>query len=237
MGDAWIYSRGAATDELVRLLAELGFSPRRIRAGEEYSLSLRPPALAVVAAGREDPAPNALCAELRTRKELAEVPLLVAIEPEHLRSASGLAGADELLVPPYSVAELRVRVARARRASSAEGGDRDEVVRAGSLALSSRMYEVTIDGEPVALTYMEHKLLEFLMTHPRRAFSREALLARVWGYAYFGGARTVDVHVRRVRAKLGPAHAARIRTVRNVGYLFDAPSQAYGSTGARAVVA
>jgi DNA-binding response OmpR family regulator len=68
---------------------------------------------------------------------------------------------------------------------------------------------------------MEYELLKFLMTHPNRVFSREALLSRVWGYDYYGGARTVDVHIRRVRAKLGQSHAWRVQTVRSVGYLLD----------------
>ena len=68
---------------------------------------------------------------------------------------------------------------------------------------------------------MEYELLKFLITHPRRVFSREALLSRVWGYDFFGGVRTVDVHVRRVRAKLGSAHADKLATVRRVGYRFD----------------
>ena len=69
---------------------------------------------------------------------------------------------------------------------------------------------------------MEYELLRFLATHPNRVFSREALLTSVWRYDYFGGARTVDVHVRRVRAKLGAAHAERLKTVRSVGYRFEA---------------
>ena len=101
-----------------------------------------------------------------------------------------------------------------------------DVVRVGSLALNESTYEVTVDGAPVGFTYTEYELLKFLMTHPRRVFSREALLARVWGYAHYGSGRTVDVHIRRLRAKVGPEHAARIRTVRNVGYLFDAPQPA-----------
>ena len=87
---------------------------------------------------------------------------------------------------------------------------------------TSRTYQVTVDGQAVAFTYMEYELLKFLMTHPNRVFSREALLSRVWGYDYYGGARTVDVHIRRVRAKLGHvARVARIKTVRSVGYLLD----------------
>jgi DNA-binding response OmpR family regulator len=97
----------------------------------------------------------------------------------------------------------------------------DEIVRVGSLELNLATYQVTIDAEPVDFTYMEYELLKFLVTHPGRVFTRESLLSRVWGYDYFGGARTVDVHVRRVRAKLGLEHAARIKTVRSVGYRFE----------------
>ena len=71
---------------------------------------------------------------------------------------------------------------------------------------------------------MEYELLRFLMSHPNRVFSREALLQRVWGYDYFGGARTVDVHIRRIRAKLGDEHADLVKTVRSVGYLFELPA-------------
>jgi len=229
MGDAWIYSSGPATDDLVRLLAELGFSPRRVRPGDAVAtrVTSRPPVFAMIVAGREDPSPNVLCAELRTRRELTDVPLIVAVEPEHLRSGSDLADADELLVPPYSAAELRVRVARARRASAPEDRS-DEVVRVGSLELDFTNHEVTIAGEVVAFTRMEYELLKFLVTHPRRVFTRDALLTTVWGYSYYGSGRTVDVHIRRLRAKLGPKHSERIRTVRSVGYLFENADQKGG---------
>src|SRR5262249_46646971 len=109
--------------------------------------------------------------------------------------------------------------------------DGTDVIRIGTLELDPATYGAAVGGEPLSLTFMEYELLRFLVTHPNRAFSREALLQRVWGYDYYGGARTVDVHVRRVRAKLGPEHAHRVRTVRSVGYLFDLRKAA--STGAR----
>ena len=77
-----------------------------------------------------------------------------------------------------------------------------------------------VDGHPLDLTYMEYELLKFFVTHPGKVFTREQLLSRVWGYEYYGGARTVDVHVRRLRAKLGEEHANLIHTVRSVGYRF-----------------
>jgi len=94
-------------------------------------------------------------------------------------------------------------------------------VRSDTLEVNLATYQVRVDGEPVDFTYMEYELLKFLLTHPQRAFSREALLSRVWGYDFYGGARTVDVHVRRVRAKLGSEHATKLKTVRRVGYRWE----------------
>ena len=86
--------------------------------------------------------------------------------------------------------------------------------------LNLETYQAAIDGQPLDLTYMEYELLKFFATHPGKVFTREQLLSRVWGYEYYGGARTVDVHVRRLRAKLGEEHANLIQTVRSVGYRF-----------------
>lgn len=96
----------------------------------------------------------------------------------------------------------------------------DEVIRIDDLALNLATYQAHVRGVPVEFTYLEYALFAFLVTHPNRVYSREVLLSRVWGVDYFGGARTVDVHVRRVRAKLGPESAHRLETVRNVGYLW-----------------
>ena len=90
------------------------------------------------------------------------------------------------------------------------------------MAINLATYQVTVNGEPLDLTYLEYALLAFLVTHPGRTYSRDALLRRVWGFDYYGGSRTVDVHVRRVRAKLGPDLAQHLETVRGVGYLWSA---------------
>ncbi|MHB8760987.1 MAG: winged helix-turn-helix domain-containing protein [Coriobacteriia bacterium] len=96
----------------------------------------------------------------------------------------------------------------------------DEIIRVDDLALNLATYQAHVHGEPVEFTYLEYALFSFLVTHPNRVYSREVLLSRVWDTDYFGGARTVDVHVRRIRAKLGPDVASRLETVRNVGYLW-----------------
>ena len=98
--------------------------------------------------------------------------------------------------------------------------DDSEIIQYKSLVLNLETYQASIDGTPLDLTYMEYELLKFLAQNPGRVFTRETLLSRVWGYEYYGGARTVDVHIRRLRAKLGEQHAQMIGTVRSVGYRF-----------------
>ncbi|MHB8805128.1 MAG: winged helix-turn-helix domain-containing protein, partial [Coriobacteriia bacterium] len=101
-----------------------------------------------------------------------------------------------------------------------EEADAQDVLRVDGLTLNLATYQAHVDDVPVEFTYLEYALFAFLVTHPNRVYSRELLLQRVWGTDYFGGARTVDVHVRRVRAKLGPEYARRLETVRSVGYLW-----------------
>ncbi len=226
MADAWIYAEDRElASELARGLAQLGFSPRHVSVngsllphGDDEGAAVRRPGLVVVAARAQDDPPNALVERLRGHEDLSEVPLMAALDPEHLSSAASLGDADELLVRPFAPDELAARVTRVRR--RADGSTDGDVVRVGTLELNVATYQVAIAGEAVSFAYMEYELLKFLMTNPGRAFSRESLLSAVWGYDYYGGARTVDVHVRRVRAKLGHEHAARIKTVRSVGYRF-----------------
>lgn len=118
-----------------------------------------------------------------------------------------------------SDAELAARIRRLVNPGE-ESADK-EFVRQGPLTLNLATYQVKIDGEPVDFTYLEYALLAFLITHPGRTYSRDALLNRVWDFDYYGGSRTVDVHVRRIRAKLGPDLAQHLETVRGVGYLWN----------------
>ena len=120
---------------------------------------------------------------------------------------------------PAHPSELEARI---RHLLAADGGLElpPEVVQYESLELNLETYQAAIDDRPLDLTYMEYELLKFLAANPGRVFTREILLSRVWGYEYYGGARTVDVHVRRLRAKLGEEHAGLIQTVRSVGYKF-----------------
>ncbi|HWI72811.1 MAG TPA: winged helix-turn-helix domain-containing protein [Baekduia sp.] len=222
MAEAWIYTDESVDDvasDVARMLAELGFAPRKVSANGSLrpegdgGAPPRPPDLALILS---DPG---LCARLESDEDLGDVPLVVAIDGAELDHGGAVHEGHELIVLPLRAPELRARIARARR--RVNGVPDDNVVRIGSLAVNLATYQVAVDGKPVDFTYMEYELLKFLATHPGRVFSREALLSRVWGFDYYGGARTVDVHVRRVRAKLGAEHAGRIKTVRSVGYRFE----------------
>ena len=131
-------------------------------------------------------------------------------------------GVVELCFPPFTAEEIEVRIIAAlQRAGGPKNANR---VDAGELSIDLDRYEVTVSGNRIDLTYKEYELLRVLASNPGRVFSREALLKEVWDYDYFGGTRTVDVHVRRVRAKTNDARHRFIETVRNVGYRFRTPS-------------
>ena len=125
---------------------------------------------------------------------------------------------DDFILTPFRHQELEARL---KHLFWSQGVDsRGEVLTHGDLILNLETYQATVNGRPLDLTYMEYELLKFLVSHPGKVFSRETLLSRVWGYDYFGGARTVDVHVRRLRSKLGEEYAGLIQTIRSVGYSF-----------------
>lgn len=160
----------------------------------------------------------ALCRHLRT-PESSLRPLLVILRPEQLDQLELREDLfDDFCLLPLRPDELDARLAHLFWRTGR--GTRPELVEYGALALNLETYQARIAGRALDLTYMEYELLKFLALHPGKVFTRETLLSRVWGYEYYGGARTVDVHVRRLRAKLGEEHASLIQTVRSVGYRF-----------------
>ncbi len=142
------------------------------------------------------------------------LPILVVVEPDQLVLLESVSVSDFALTP-VSPVELRLRL---KRLSSP--GESDEVLIFKDLELNPLTYQASVAGEPLDLTFMEYELLRYLMENPVRVWSREQLLSKVWGYDYYGGARTVDVHIRRLRAKLGEERSSWITTVRSVGYRF-----------------
>jgi DNA-binding response OmpR family regulator len=125
---------------------------------------------------------------------------------------------DDFCLSPFHPSELEARLRHLLSGDVAVVSS--DMVEYGALTLNLETYQASIASKPLDMTYMEYELLKFLAQNPGKVFTREILLSRVWGYEYYGGARTVDVHVRRLRAKLGEEHAALIQTVRSVGYRF-----------------
>jgi DNA-binding response OmpR family regulator len=173
---------------------------------------------AIVCASEDPEGAFALCRTLRKR-DLPLEPLLLLVAGHQLADLELREDLfDDFCLWPFQPRELEARLKHLFWRTGR--GTRPELVEYGPLVLNLETYQAGISGRPLDLTYMEYELLKFLATHPGKVFTRETLLSRVWGYEYYGGARTVDVHVRRLRAKLGNEHDQLIQTVRSVGYRF-----------------
>jgi DNA-binding response OmpR family regulator len=183
-----------------------------------HVLTLDPEAVLVDAA--EHPA-HAWTVSTALREREPRVPVVLVLERDTIDRYPWHEVADEFVYPGAPAAEVRVRLAMLRRRAGSGDGT---VIRLGSLAIDTESYRVTASGRPLDLTFKEFELLRFLATTPGRVYTRPALLREVWGYDFYGGTRTVDVHVRRLRAKLGPEHEHLIETVRGVGYRAAGPT-------------
>jgi len=173
---------------------------------------------AVVACDSDPDAAWALCRALR-KKDTPVSAILVLVSGSQLGDLDARHELfDDFCLTPFHPVEVEARL----KHLFWRGGDavRPDLVEYSGLVLNLETYQASIEGRPLDLTYMEYELLKFLAQNPGKVFTREMLLSRVWGYEYYGGARTVDVHIRRLRAKLGEEHANLIQTVRSVGYRF-----------------
>jgi DNA-binding response OmpR family regulator len=187
---------------------------------DEPAFLEQPPAAILVEALDQFDAGRAALMRIRAVAALAEVPCLVAVSVGQAQRLDGNDGFDDFVLVPYVPAELYMRIRRAEwRRSEFAGKER---IKIGAMCIDLAGHEVTVDGRVVDLTHQEFALLKFLSQNRGRVFSREQLLNRVWGVNYYGGSRTVDIHVRRLRMKLGPV-ADPIETVRGVGYKMKAP--------------
>ena len=154
----------------------------------------------------------------------APVPVLAVVTEGGLVAVSSDWPIDDLVLDTAGPAELDARLRLAAERNASRGNDADASLELGDLQIDEQTYTARLSGVALDLTYKEFELLKFLAQHPGRVFTRSHLVQEVWGYDYFGGTRTVDVHVRRLRAKLGSEHESMIGTVRNVGYKFVRPS-------------
>ncbi len=172
------------------------------------------PSAVLVDGGAEPDRAFRLLAESPRLRRLAPVIVILAGDADFDRIPWERV-ADDVIASAAGVAELRLRLTLARVRA---GGGEETVLRLGALAIDTESYQVSVAGRVVDLTYKEFELLRFLVEHAGRVFTRSALLQEVWGYDFYGGTRTVDVHIRRLRAKLGVEHEDLIDTVRGVGY-------------------
>ena len=201
------------------VLPALGLLSHRVRSipAEPAALINAPAADLILVDARQDLASaKSLCKILTTTG--VNVPLVLVLTEGGLTAVSADWGIDDVLLETAGPAEVdaRIRLVIARLAQNKSSSK----IQASGVVIDEASYSAKVHGRPLDLTFKEFELLRFLATHPSRVFTREQLLSEVWGYDYFGGTRTVDVHVRRLRAKLGDLESL-IGTVRNVGYRFN----------------
>jgi DNA-binding response OmpR family regulator len=215
-----------STQSSVEVLPALALLPHNVKIlpAEASALLDAPPADAVLVDGRHDLAQvRSLTRVIRTTG--VECPLLLVLTEGGLAVAAADWGMDDVILTTAGPAELeaRLRLAIGRAAAALEGDDGEShLISSSGLVVDDSTYTAKLENRTLDLTFKEFELVKFLAQHPGRVFTRLQLLQEVWGYDYFGGTRTVDVHVRRLRAKLGPEHETLIGTVRNVGYRFVA---------------
>jgi DNA-binding response OmpR family regulator len=201
------------------VLPALGLLSHRVRLipAEPAQLITAPSSDLILIDARQDLASaKSLCKILRTTG--VTVPLLLILTEGGLTAVSADWGVDDVILETAGPAEVdaRIRLVIGRLAQDQTGSK----IHASGVVIDEASYSAKVQGRPLDLTFKEFELLKFFATHPSRVFTREQLLSEVWGYDYFGGTRTVDVHVRRLRAKLGELEPL-IGTVRNVGYRFN----------------
>ena len=149
----------------------------------------------------------------RIRQE-RQIPLIALVSGQKLNDLDS--NIDDFVVKPWEPNEVTVRIKRILREK--ESIDGEDIIRCGDLVIDSAKCEVSLSGKPIMLTFKEYQLLKFLASNKGKVFTRESLLNKVWGWDYYGGDRTVDVHIRRLRSKIEDPTHTFIETVRNIGY-------------------
>ena len=192
----------------------------RVMSPEPTALITAPEVDVILIDGRTDlPAVRSLCRLLETTGNTS--PVILITTEGGLSAVNHEWGLTDVLLVDASPAEIEVRIRLATtKVEALNGFESTSEIKAGELSIDESTYSAKLRGRTLDLTFKEFELLKFLAQHPGRVFSRDQLLREVWGYDYFGGTRTVDVHVRRLRAKLGPENENLIGTVRNVGYRY-----------------
>ena len=208
-------------DDVRDVLPRFPLAPYRIRRmplkdTNSSDLITTHPDLILVDATHEIEAAESAAKRLALAWEIGLPPILVIVDEDAVERFRFEIGVDDFILTTASMGEISARLDLASR--RAGHGDDAGVLKVGDLTVNPENYQVYVRGRPLDLTYKEFELLKFLAQRPGRVCDRDLLLREVWGYDYYGGTRTVDVHIRRLRAKLGAEHEALIETIRNVGY-------------------
>jgi DNA-binding response OmpR family regulator len=208
-------------EDVRELLPHFPMAPYRVRqmplktTAAEDLISIHPDLLLIDATSELGAAEEA-ARRLALAWEIGLPPIVVVVDDDSISRFRFELGADDFVLADANAQEISARLALVARRSG--HGDEPTSIRVGDLIVNPENYQVYVRGRPLDLTYKEFELLKFLAQRPGRVCDRDLLLREVWGYDYYGGTRTVDVHVRRLRAKLGAEHEALIETIRNVGY-------------------
>jgi two-component system alkaline phosphatase synthesis response regulator PhoP len=151
----------------------------------------------------------------RIRQE-RQIFIIALVSSEKLNGLHSSTSIDDFVVKPWELNEVTVRIKRIlKQKEDIEG---ENIIKCGDLVIDLAKYEVSLNGKPIMLTFREYQLLKFLASNKGKVFTREALLNKVWGWDYYGGDRTVDVHIRRLRSKIEDPTHTFIETIRNIGY-------------------
>jgi DNA-binding response OmpR family regulator len=218
------------SDSVLPSLSLLAHTVRAAPADASSLLEAGSADVVLVDARHDLPGARKLCALLGSTGR--SIPAVAVVSEGGLVAINAAWGLDDILLPGTGPAEVdaRLRLLVGRRGAEYDQQNAD-MINLGELVIDEGTYTARLRGRPVDLTYKEFELLKYLAQHPGRVFSRAQLLHEVWGYDFFGGTRTVDVHVRRLRAKLGPEYESLIGTVRNVGYKAVRPARGRPSGG------
>lgn len=207
-------------ESVVSILVELGcrIALARFDLGDlnEEDLLARPPNIVLIEAGDELMRAARCHKRLSSIEHLADTPTLLVLTVPRLSGLDFSVGWNDFILAPVVPAELYARLRQLDWRTATFGSE--ELLKVGDLVIDLAGYEARLGGRRLDFTHQEFELLRFLAQNRGRVYNREQLLTRVWGYEYTGGTRTVDIHVRRIRAKLGTQSAGLIETVRNVGY-------------------
>ena len=154
-------------------------------------------------------------------KQIKQTPIIALVSREKLNGLDSSINIDDFVVKPWRTTEIIARIKRIMRQK--ESIESEDIIKCGDLVIDSSKYEVLLSGKTIMLTFKEYQLLKFLADNKGKVFTREALLNKVWGWDYYGGDRTVDVHIRRLRSKIEYINHSFIETIRNIGYRFIEP--------------